>query len=564
MPRRADFEPKLLAVLREGYGLSQLRQDALAGLTVAIVALPLAMALAIASGVAPEKGLYTAVIAGFLISALGGSRVQIGGPTGAFIPVVFVVIERHGLDGLILATLMAGVMLVIAGWARLGALMRYMPQPVITGFTAGIGVIIFSSQVRDLFGLQMNVVPAEFGSKLLALWQAAPTTNVAALGLGLACILSIAALRRWAPQWPAFLIVVFAGTLASLLLGLPVDTIGSRFGDLPTSLPTIGLPEVSAQRLRVLLPDAFTIAFLAGIESLLSAVVADGMTGRRHRSNAELVAQGTANIASALFGGLPATGAIARTATNVRAGAQTPVAGMLHAVFVFVFVLVLAPILSYVPLAALAAVLIIVAWGMSEIERFRQLLRAPIGDRALLLVTFALTVTVDLTVAIEVGVVMAALLFMHRMANTVEVDGHARPGELDGEREEPDMRVRLPAEVEAFRVAGPLFFGATSHLEDALRSFRDTGYPHVFILRTRLMPMIDASGVHSLQVIAAQLRKAGTLLILSGLQAQPRHVLSRMGMVEVPGEIIFAQDFDHALLIAKAHQQQQDDNSRLS
>ena len=550
---RSEFEPKLLTVWREGYGLGQLRRDAVAGLTVAIVALPLAMALAIASGTAPEKGLYTAIIAGFLISALGGSRVQIGGPTGAFIPVVFVVIERHGYDGLVLATLMAGVMLLIAGWTRLGALMRYVPQPVVTGFTAGIAVIIFSSQLRDLFGLQMAAVPAEFGPKLVALWQAAPTINLSALGLALACIGLIVAMRAWAPKWPAFLIAVLVGTLAALLIDLPVETIGSRFGELPGTMPTMAMPTVSLERLRTLLPDAFTIAFLAGIESLLSAVVADGMTGRRHRSNAELVAQGSANIASALFGGLPATGAIARTATNVRAGAQTPVAGMLHALFVLIFMLALAPMLSYVPLAALAAVLVIVAWGMSEMERFKHLLRAPVGDRALLLVTFVLTVAVDLTVAIEVGVVMAALLFMHRMANTVEVESHSSAS--DGEDDDQDMRVRLPPDVEAFRITGPLFFGATSHLEDALRSFRDTGYPKVFILRTRLMPMVDASGVNTLEVFMAQLRKAGTLLILSGLQAQPQRVLARMGMTEKPSELAFARDFEHALAMAQAHLQ---------
>jgi SulP family sulfate permease len=343
------------------------------------------------------------------------------------------------------------------------------------------------------------------------------------------------------------------GTLAAVLLNLPVDTIGSRFGELPSALPALSLPDVSIERLRSLLPDAFTIAFLAGIESLLSAVVADGMTGRRHRPNAELVAQGTANIASALFGGLPATGAIARTATNVRAGAVSPVAGMLHAVFVLLFMLALAPAMRFVPLAALAAVLAIVAYGMSEIERFRHLLRAPIGDRLLLLVSFVLTVTVDLTVAIEVGLVLAAFLFMHRMANTFEVEGHSLADDLDRAGEDQSMRALLPADVEAFRIVGPLFFGATSHLEDTLRSFRDTGYPRVFILRTRLMPMIDASGVGTLEVFMAQLKKAGTLLIVSGLQPQPQRVLARMGIVERPGELLFADDFAQALEIAKRH-----------
>jgi sulfate permease, SulP family len=332
-----------------------------------------------------------------------------------------------------------------------------------------------------------------------------------------------------------------------------VETIGSRFGELPSSLPSFAFPSISFERVRVLLPDAFTIAFLAGIESLLSAVVADGMTGQRHRSNAELVAQGIANTASALFGGLPATGAIARTATNVRAGGRTPVAGMLHAVFVLIFMLVLAPIMRFVPLAALAAVLVIVAWGMSEIERFKHLLQAPIGDRLLLLLTFGLTVMVDLTVAIQTGLVVAAFLFMHRMATTVEIDGHTLADEIEQGGEDTDMRADLPAGVEVFRIVGPLFFGATSRIEDALRGLRDTGYPKVFILRTRLMPLIDVSGVNTLEVFMAQLRKAGTLLILSGLQVQPRKVLLRMGISERDGELAYARDFEHALALAAEH-----------
>lgn len=553
MSLRKHFEPKLLTTWREGYTLAHLQRDAVAGLTVAIVALPLAMALAIASGATPEKGLHTAIIAGFLISVFGGSRVQIGGPTGAFIPVVFAVIERHGYDGLVLATLMAGIILLFAGWARLGLLMRYMPQPVITGFTAGIGVIIFSSQLRDLFGLQMDKVPAEFVPKMLALWQASPSINWIAFGLALGCIGAIVAMRKLAPKWPGFLIVVVGGTLVAVLLGLPVETIGSRFGDLPSTLPGISLPAISLERVSTLLPSAFTIAFLTGIESLLSAVVADGMTGQRHRSNAELVAQGIANTASALFGGLPATGAIARTATNVRAGARTPIAGILHAVFVLGFMLLLAPIMRYVPLAALAAVLVIVAWGMSEIERFRHLLQAPIGDRLLLLLTFGLTVMVDLTVAIQTGLVVASFLFMHRMARTVEIEGHTLADEIEQGGEDTDMRSQLPRGVEAFRIVGPLFFGATSRIEDSLRAFRDTGYPKVFILRTRLMPLIDVSGVNTLEVFMAQLQKAGTLLILSGLQAQPRKVLKRMGLTERDGELAYARDFEQALKLANEH-----------
>ena len=410
------YLPKLVTTLRQGYGLADLRRDLIAGLTVSIVALPLSMALAIASGASPTAGLWTAIVAGFLISALGGSRVQIGGPTAAFIPVVFAVIAHYGYDGLIVATLMAGVMLILAGLLRLGTLVKYMPQPVITGFTAGIAVSIFSSQIKDLLGLDIDKLPAEF----LPRWQAYAShigsLNVHAAGLAAATLALLIALRRWRPTWPAFLIAVVLATLATVLLQLPVETIVSRFGSIPRELPLPHLPRFDLARLHELLPSAFTIAFLGGVESLLSAVVSDGMIGGRHRSNCELVGQGAANVASALIGGLPATGAIVRTATNVRAGARSPVAGMAHALFILLFVLVAAPLANQVPLPAMAAMLLIIAWNMSEIERIRQLMRSPLGDRLVLIVTFVLTVAIDLTVAVEVGVVLAAFLFMYRMS----------------------------------------------------------------------------------------------------------------------------------------------------
>lgn len=415
------FVPKLITVLREGYGLSDLRSDAIAGLTVAIVALPLAMALAIASGTTPDKGLLTAVIAGFLISALGGSRFQIGGPTGAFVVVVFNVIQQHGYDGLVLATLMAGLILMVSGFARLGTWIKYIPEPVVTGFTAGIAVIIFSSQVKDLLGLSIEKVPAEFIEKWESFWSARDTLNLSAVIVAGVALAVIIGLRRFVPRLPGFLIAVVGASIAVYLLHLPVETIGSKFGGIPDTLPSPVMPSITLARLAELAPSAFTIAFLAGVESLLSAVVADGMTGRRHRSNCELVAQGIANVASAMFGGMPATGAIARTATNIKSGARSPVAGMLHAVFVLLFMLVLAPLAVFVPLASLGAVLVIVAWNMSEVHKFWHLLRAPLGDRVVLILTFGLTVLVDLTVAIEVGVVLAAILFMHRMAEVVSV-----------------------------------------------------------------------------------------------------------------------------------------------
>ena len=543
------FEPKLLTVLREGYGLQTFKADAIAGLTVAIVALPLAMALAIASGTTPEKGLHTAIIAGFLISAFGGSRVQIGGPTAAFIPVVFVVIQRFGYGGLILCTLMAGLMLIGAGLLRLGTLMKYMPQPVITGFTAGIAVSIFSSQVKDVLGLRMDAVPAEFLARWAAYGKHIATTQAAAVALTVLGLVVIVALRRWKPNWPGFLIALLACTLASMAFALPAETIGTRFGELPSALPTFAFPHIPFERTFEMLPSAFTIAFLAGVESLLSAVVADGMTGGRHRSNGELVAQGIANVGSALFGGLPATGALARTATNIRAGGRSPVAGILHAGYLLLFMLLLAPLMRHVPLAALAAVLLVVAWNMSEHEAFRNTLSAPKGDRLVLLLTFLLTVFMDLTIAIEVGIVVAAFVFMFRMADAVEVSSGVDPGDDDD-----DQRARLPKGVEVYRISGPLFFGTANRLDNLLDQFLSP--PKVFILRMRRVPVLDASGVHALQKLADRCQRKGIALVVSGLQEQPNRVLARMQTHAHPSHMHLAPDFEHALRLAQrlAHQ----------
>lgn len=546
------FLPKLVTVLRAGYGARDLRRDALAGLTVAIVALPLAMALAIASGTTPDKGLITAVVAGFLISALGGSRFQIGGPTGAFIPVVFAVIAQHGYDGLVLATLMASVMLMLAGLLRLGALLRYMPQPLITGFTAGIAVIIFSSQLKDLFGLPVAQLPVEFVPKLMVLAEHLGEFNPWALGLALGCVALIVGLRRVAPTAPGFLVVVVVASIVVAAFDLPVETIGSRFGEIPAALPTPAWPDVSWARMVQLLPSAFTIAFLAGVESLLSAVVADGMTSGRHRSNTELIAQGIANAGSALVGGLPATGAIARTATNIRAGGRTPISGMLHAVFILIFMLLLAGWMRYVPLPALAGVLVVVAWNMSEHRHFLHTLSAPRGDRVLLLLTFGLTVFVDLTVAIEVGMVLAAFVFMHRMASAVEIGAGVRilDDDLFDARSEAlsSQRDVLPPGVEVFQVSGPLFFAISDRLDEVLDQFFRP--PYVFILRMRLVPFVDASGVHALNKLAERCRRQKTVLILSGLQSQPRKVLERMGMRPDGKWLHFAAGFDAACDLA--------------
>ena len=395
---RELFTPKLVTVLREGYDLRKFQADALSGLTVAIVALPLSMAIAIACGTTPDRGLYTAVVAGFLISALGGSRFQIGGPAGAFIVLVAATIERHGYDGLALATVMAGLILMAIGFLRLGIYIKYIPHPVTIGFTAGIAVIIFASQLRELLGLTLpGKEPGPLIPKLAAFWQAANTVNPAAVGVAAITIGVILGLRRYRPGWPGFLIAVAVAAAMTAVLHLPVETIGTRFGGLPRSLPSPHWPDVSLERIQDVLPDAFAFALLGGIESLLSAVVADAMSGRRHRSNCELVAQGIANIASPLFGGICATGTIARTATNVRSGAVGPVSGMMHSVFLLVFILVAAPLASYVPLAALAGLLATVAWNMAERHEFAAILTRSRGEAAVLLATFLLTVFRDLT-----------------------------------------------------------------------------------------------------------------------------------------------------------------------
>ena len=547
------FVPKLYTVLRRGYSVADFRRDTIAGLTVAIVALPLAMALAIASGAPPQTGVHTAIIAGFLISALGGSRVQIGGPTAAFIPVVFNIINTYGHGGLVLATLMAGLILIVTGLLRLGALMRYMPQPVITGFTAGIAVSIFSSQVKDMLGLSIDAVPAAFIARWQSYFSHLDSFTPASLLLALSCLALIALMRRYRPKWPQFLLAVLFGALVVSTFSLAVPTLGSVYGEIPAGLPSLAWPDMPFARIGELLPSALTIAFLAGVESLLSAVVADGMTGGRHRSNCELVAQGVANMVSALFGGLPATGAIARTATNVRSGGRTPVAGMMHAVFVLLMLLVAAPAMAYVPLAALAAVLLVVAWNMSEIERFRHLMRAPVGDRVVLLMTFALTVMFDLTIAIEVGVVLAAFLFMHRMSQVVAMETDVQL--LEEDRDDftqpasQDQRDLLPEGVAAFRIAGPLFFAVANRLDDVLNQFFTP--PKVFILRMRLVPMIDASGVDALCQFVERCARRGTKVILSGTQPQPRATLAAMRFDRQPGFIGYCTDFDSALQAAR-------------
>ena len=514
------FTPKLITAWRDGQIAKLWRTDLLAGLTVAIVALPLAMALGIASGATPSQGLVSAVIGGFLISLLGGSRVQIGGPTGAFVVIVAGVIAVHGYAGLVLATLLAGIMLIVAGYAGLGRLIRFIPMPVVTGFTAGIAVIIASSQVGDFLGLAAGKVPADFIGKWTAYIGALGTLRLPALCVGTGTLALIVLLRRFAPQLPAFLLALLAATLAVTLLHLPVDTVGERFPSMPTGIPAPHLPVMSLSLVQHLLPAAFTIAFLAGIEALLSAVVADAMTGYNHRSGQELVGQGVANMVSAMFGALPVTGAIARTATNVRAGGRTPIAGVAHAAFLLLFLLLAGKLIAYVPMAALAAILLVVAWGMSEFDRFRAILPVDAGERGLLFLTFGLTVLVDLTVAIGVGVTLASLLFMSRMSETAGL----MPEELSVD--DPAQRAALPRGVEVFRFAGPMFFGVAGEMLDVLRRSGHT--PKIIVLRMEHVPYIDSTGAGALEAFFKQAHGNGTRVILCDLREQPGAFLDRL------------------------------------
>ncbi len=510
--------------------------DLMAGIIVGIVALPLAIAFAIASGVKPEQGLYTAIFAGLLISALSGSRVQIGGPTGAFIVLVYAIVQKYGYDGLATATLMAGALLIVMGVARLGTVIKFIPYPVTVGFTSGIALIILTGQIRDFFGLQMSAVPAEFIEKLEAFAAHVGSVNPWAVAMGALTLSIVIFWPRVTRRVPGSLIAILLTTLLVQFFHLPVETIASRFGSVPSSLPAPRLPTISWELVRQMFSPALSIALLAGIESLLSAVVADGMTERRHRSNMELIAQGVANIVSPLFGGIPATGAIARTATNIKNGGRTPVAGIVHALTLLLILLFFGKWAALIPMATLAGILVIVAYNMSEWQMFAKMFRSPKGDILVLVSTFLLTVLVDLTVAIQVGVVLAAFLFMRRMAEATQV-GYVT-GMLS-EEENPDdplaLKLReVPAGVEVFEVAGPFFFGAADKFKDALATAK--GRPKVLILRLRHVLTLDATALQALESVHAKARRAGTVLLLSGVHTQPLIVLERSGLLAQIGE----------------------------
>jgi len=525
------YTPKLVTVLREGYDLGKLRGDLVAGLTVAIVALPLSMAIAIASGVSPDRGLYTAIVGGFLVSALGGSRFQIGGPAGAFIVLVLATAQAHGVDGLILATMMAGIIMVAMGYARLGSFIKFIPYPVTIGFTAGIAVIILASQIGEMFGIAVpGGEPGELLPKLVALARAAPTFSPATLGIALLTICVILALKRVRPNWPGMLIAVLVASLAAALLALPVATIGSKFGGIPRILPAPALPGISLERLTTLLPAAISFALLGAIESLLSAVVADGMTGRHHRSNCELVAQGFANIGSALFGGFCVTGTIARTATNVRSGAHGPVSGMAHALFLLAFMMLAAPLASYIPLAALAGVLAVVAFNMVERSAFAALLRSSRGDAAVLLVTLLLVVFRDLTEGIVVGFALGAMLFIHRMSQAVALEAHQPvPGEDRRDEGLPyDAHAASDPDVVVYRLSGAFFFGAAAAVGAALDRIADRRKS--FILDFAAVPFLDSTAANIVEQTARSAKRQGIRFFVTGASPSVRRMLMTHGV----------------------------------
>ncbi|NNV54657.1 SulP family inorganic anion transporter [Limnovirga soli] len=508
------FTPKLFETLKT-YNKKQFSKDVMAGLIVGIVALPLAIAFAIASGVSPEKGLYTAIIAGFIISALGGSRVQIGGPTGAFIVIVYGIVQQYGVDGLIIATFMAGVLLLIMGFARFGTVIKFIPHPLIVGFTTGIAVIIFSSQVKDFFGLQMGAVPADFIEKWKSYVEHFLSVNMYAAAIAIVTIIIILLWPKVTHKIPGSLIAILFTTAAVQFFHLPVETIGSKFGAIPTSLPMPVVPHISWATVQQLIRPAFAIALLGGIESLLSAVVSDGMIGANHKSNMELVAQGVANIFSSIFGGIPATGAIARTATNVRNGGRTPVAGIVHALTLLIIMLFIGKWAAMISMATLAGILIVVAYNMSEWENFLSILKGSRTDAAVLLTTFVLTVFVDLTVAIEVGMVMAAFLFMLKMTQFTNVQqltssqtGHVSTADVNAIN-----TFQLPKRVEVFEINGPLFFGAAFKFKDAMREIENP--PQVLIIRMRNVPIIDATGIRILHEVYKDCVHRKTKLILA-------------------------------------------------
>ncbi len=540
------FKPKLFSILPE-LTPDRIMKDLIAGIMVGIVALPLAIAFAIASGVSPEKGLISAVIGGFIVSLLGGSRVQIGGPTGAFIVILYGIVQQYGINGLMLATIMSGIILMIMGFAQFGSLIKFIPYPVIVGFTSGIAVIIFSSQVKDFFGLDIAVVPADFVGKWAAYGQSLPSLNLPTLGIGVLSLLIILFWPKLSRKVPGSLIAIIATTVVVQYFHLNVATIASRFGEIPSMIPAPTLPHFDFAAIRQLIMPATTIALLGAIEALLSAVVADGMIGSRHKSNMELIAQGAANIITPIFGGIPVTGAIARTATNVKNGGRTPVAGIVHAITLLLIMLLFGKWAKLIPMPTLAAILIIVAWNMSEIKVFQQLLKSPKSDVIVLLTTFGLTVIFDLTLAIEIGMLLSVLLFMQRMAGLTNIGIITKEMTDQEEEDDPNTIVtrKVPDGVEVFEISGPFFFGAASKFRDAMHVVEKA--PKIRIIRMRKVLTIDATGLNMMRELLKDSNKTATKLILSGVHAQPLFALQQFGLYDEIGEENMFGNIDDAL-----------------
>jgi SulP family sulfate permease len=527
------LKPKL-ATTFTNYSRDQFFSDAVAGIVVGIVAIPLAIAFAIASGLSPEKGLFTAVIAGLFISALGGSRVQIGGPTGAFVIIVYGIVHKYGTDGLVIATFLAGFLLILMGVAKLGTLVKFIPHPVIVGFTSGIAVVIFSSQIKDFFGLQIDKVPVEFIEKWRVFLEKIQTSDLHAFLIATATVLIVSLWPKISRRIPGSLIALILTSVLAAIFHWHVETIGTRFGELPHIFPAPKLPQLDLVTIRNVFQPALTIALLGAAESLLSATVSDGMIGGKHRSNMELIAQGVANTGSALFGGMPATGAIARTVTNIKNGGRTPVAGIIHALTVLLAILFFGQWIQFVPLACLAGILVVVAYHMSEWRSFTGLLKGSRGDILVLLVTFSATVLIDLTVAIEIGIVLSGLLFIKRMSEVKNIRLITGMMEENGKEEQPLMSFSVPKGVEIYEVDGPLFFGAAYQFDEADRIVGDK--PKVRILRFRNLPMIDSTGLHALKNFYNNCKKQGIKLLITGLHVQPLNEMIKSNLYDLIGE----------------------------
>lgn len=542
-----SLKPKLFEILKD-YSKEQLVKDIISGIIVAIIALPLSIALAIASGVGPEAGLYTAIIAGFFISFFGGSRVQIGGPTAAFVVIIYGIVTEHGTSGLIVATILAGFFLILMGIFKFGSLIKYIPYTITTGFTCGIGISLLVGQIKDFLGLDMGAVPSEFIEKMIAYGKHIHTINPYALAVGILAILILVFWPKVTDKIPGSLVAIIITTLLVKLANLPVNTIGSVFGELNSSLPALSIPDVDFKMISNLISPAFTIAILAGIESLLSCVVADGMINDKHNSNAELIGQGIGNIFSGLFGGIPATGAIARTAANVKNGGRTPIAGMVHSVTLLIILLVLMPLAALIPMTTLGAILIVVAWNMCDWHSFTKLVKtAPKSDSVVLVLTFLLTVIFDLVVAIEVGVVLSALLFMRRMADVTNVTGWKYIEEPDVTEGEAEKLMSVSKHIRVFEISGPMFFAAA----DQLAAIDSKKYTKVLILRMRSVPAIDASAMRSLRTLAHRMKKKGITLIFSHVNDQPLDVMKKDGFYDKIGAESFRPNIVDAITYAE-------------